>query len=150
MAPTEQPSAGGVLLGGLRFLAIAAAVVLLAGVVWLFTEYAQLPAAAADSDEAQDAAEDAADDQALADAAAQESMAAALAQSAAEAAAAANVPIVLDDLDWVTVDLMSTPGPATCWTASTPSSSTTPATPAPPLNRTGITSHPWRRRERTR
>ncbi len=106
MAPTEQPSAGGVLLGGLRFLAIAAAVVLLAGVVWLFTEYAQLPAAAADSDEAQDAAEAAADDQALADAAAQESMAAALAQSAAEAAAAANVPIVLDDLDWVTVDLI--------------------------------------------
>ncbi|MCC8182086.1 MAG: peptidoglycan recognition protein family protein [Clostridiales bacterium] len=94
---------GDVLLRGVRMLSIAVAVVLLVGVVWLFTEYAELSAAAADSDAADDTS---ASDQLLADAAAQESLTAALAESAAETAAEANVPTVLDDLDWVTVDLI--------------------------------------------
>ncbi|MCC8129022.1 MAG: peptidoglycan recognition protein family protein [Clostridiales bacterium] len=94
---------GGVFLRGVRILLIVAIAVLLVGLVWLFTEYAQLPAAAADSDAAEDVGSD---DQLLANAAAQDSLTAALAESAAETAAEANVPTVLDDLGWVTVDLI--------------------------------------------
>ncbi|MCD7945698.1 MAG: peptidoglycan recognition protein family protein [Clostridiales bacterium] len=99
LAPSERPPTGSVLFQCVRIFAIVAAAGLLVGLVWLFTEYAQLPAIAADSNASDDTSSD---DQLLADAAAQNSMAAALAQSAA----AANVPTVLDDLDWVTVDLI--------------------------------------------
>lgn len=97
---------GSILLRGVRILAIAVAAGLLVGLIWLFTEYAQLPATAADSDSTGSSGDTGSDDQLLADAAAQESLTSALAKAAAESAAEANVPIVLDDLDWVTVDLI--------------------------------------------
>lgn len=97
---------GSILLRGVRILAIAVAAGLLVGLIWLFTEYAQLPATAADSDSTGFSGDTGSDDQLLADAAAQESLTSALAKAAAESAAEANVPIVLDDLDWVTVDLI--------------------------------------------